>query len=293
MTDSDSHRWTRRAAMAAVGAAAATALAADDRAIDLPWRLPALRRTQVHGHQIAYYEAGSGAPLVLVHGGSGSPALEIGRVFTPLSRKFRVLAPYMIGFGPSDQPDLPYDVATFVDYLGGFLTAVSANHATLVGESLGGWVVGHYAVRQDSKSAWGQTLPSISHLVLVDGALQVHPGDGGGAQDTINDPEVGKLAHEFYNTLPKVDNSRVLSALGPQMLAEPVTDDQLKALHTPTLVIWGREDKLLHLDNGRHFAALIPGAHLKIIDHCGHAPSMEQPRAYLAALGAFLGVGLG
>jgi pimeloyl-ACP methyl ester carboxylesterase len=76
------------------------------------------------------------------------------------------------------------------------------------------------------------------------------------------------------------------------MLAQPVTDEQLRALHIPTLVMWGREDKLLHLDNGRHFAALIPGAHLEIIDRCGHAPSMEQPHAYLAALGAFLGVGL-
>jgi pimeloyl-ACP methyl ester carboxylesterase len=288
ITTPDSHLWTRRAAIAAAAAGAATALIGKVRAADFPWQLPALRHTQVHGHQIAYYEAGSGAPLVLVHGGSGSPALELGRVFMPLSRKFRVIAPYMIGFGPSEQPDLPYDAATFVDYFGGFMRAVAAEKATLVGASLGGWVVGHYAVRQGGKTSWGQTLPPISHLVIVDGALQVHPGDGGGAQDTINNPEVGKLAHEFYMTLPKVDNSKVLGALGPHMLAEQVTDEQLKALHTPTLVMWGREDKLLHLENGRHFAALIPGAHLEIIDNCGHAPSMEQPQAYLAALDSFL-----
>jgi pimeloyl-ACP methyl ester carboxylesterase len=288
-----SRYWTRRAAIAAVAAGAASVLAGTARAVDLPWRLPALRRTRVHGHQIAYYEAGSGAPLVLIHGGSGSPALELGRVFMPLSRKFRVIAPYMLGFGPSDQPDLPYDATTFVDYLGGFLSAIAAENATLVGESLGGWVVGHYAVSQGRKSSWGQTLPSLSHLVIVDGALQVHPGDGGGAQDTINNPEVAKLAHEFYLTLPKVDNSKVTSALGPHMLAQPVTDEQLKALHTPTLVMWGRQDKLLPLDSGRHFAAWIPGARIEIIDDCGHAPSMEQPHAYLAALGSFLGTGLG
>jgi pimeloyl-ACP methyl ester carboxylesterase len=290
MRISDPHRWTRRAALASIAAGIASAFAGNAPAADLPWRLPALRRTRVQGHRIAYFEAGSGPPLVLVHGGSGSPALEVGRVFMPLSRKFRVIAPYLIGFGPSDQPDLPYDAATFVDYLGGFLTAVAAQNATIVGESLGGWVVGHYAVRQGGTSSWGQTLPKISHLVVVDGALQVHPGDGGGAQDTVNDPDVARRAHEFYLTLPKVDNSKVTNALGPHMLAQPVTDEELKALQTPTLVIWGREDKLLHLDNGRHFAALIPGAHLEIIDRCGHAPSMEQPHAYLAAMGAFLGV---
>ena len=288
-----SRYWTRRAAITGLTAGAATALIGSARAADLPWQLPALRRTRVHGQQIAYYEAGSGPPLVLVHGGSGSPALELGRVFMPLSRKFRVLAPYMIGFGPSDQPDLPYDAATFVDYLGGFLASVAADNATLVGESLGGWVVGHYAVRPGRKSSWGQTLPPISHLVLVDGALQVHPGDGGGAQDTINNPEVGKLAHEFYMTLPKVDNSKVLGAVGAHMLAQPVTDEQLKTLQTPTLVMWGREDKLLPLASGRHFVAQIPGAHFQIIDDCGHAPSMEQPHAYLAALSAFLGIGPG
>jgi pimeloyl-ACP methyl ester carboxylesterase len=282
--------WTRRAAIGAIAAAAVVPLPGNAGDADLPWQLPELRRTRVHGHQMAYYEAGSGPPLVLVHGGSGSPALELGRVFMPLSRKFRVIAPYMIGFGPSEQPDVPYDAQTFVDYLGGFLAAVAADHSTLVGESLGGWVVGHYAVRQGRKSSWGQSLPSISHLVLVDGALQLHPGDGGGAQDTINDPEVGKRAHEFYTTLPQVDNSKVLGALGPHEVGEPVTDEQLKALHTPTLVMWGREDKLLPLERGRHFAALIPGARLEIIDRCGHAPSMERPHAYLAALGTFLGV---
>ncbi len=292
MASSDSRRFTRRAAIAAAAAGAATALAGNVGATDLPWRIPALRRTRVNGHQIAYYEAGSGAPLVLVHGGSGSPALELGRVFTPLSRKFRVIAPYMIGFGPSDQPDLPYDAATFVDYLGGFLQAVAADNATLFGESLGGWVVGHYAVRMRGQSSWGQTLPSISHLVLADAALQVHPGDGGGAQDTINNPDVAKQAHDFYLTLPAVDNSKVLSGLGPHMLGDPVTDEQLKAIQTPTLVIWGREDKLLHLDNGRHFAAQIPEARLQIIDNCGHAATMEQPHAFLAVLGNFLGVDL-
>ncbi len=291
MTGSALRRWTRRAAIAAAAAGAATAFAADLRAADLPWQLPALRRTRVNGHQIAYYEAGSGAPLVLIHGGSGSPALELGRVFMPLSRKFRVIAPYLIGFGPSDQPELPYDAATFVDFLGGFLRTTAADNATLFGESFGGWVVGHYAVRQGGKSSRGHRLPSISHLVLADAALQVDPGDGGGAQDTINNPDVAKQAHEFYLTLPKVDNSKVLGSVGPHMLGEPVTDQQLQAIQTPTLVIWGREDKLLRLEHGRHYAAQIPGAHLEIIDNCGHAATMEQPGAFLTVLEGFLGVG--
>lgn len=238
---------------------------------------------------MAYYEAGSGPALVLIHGGSGSPALEWGRVIMPLSRKFRVIAPYLIGFAPSDQPTLAYDATTFADYLGGFLHARDAHGATLVGESLGGWVVGHYALRQGQTSDWRQTLPRISRLVFVDGAVQVHPGDGGGAQDSINSPAVAKLAHDFYVSQPKVDNSIALKALGPHMLAEQVSDHQLESIATPTLVVWGREDKILPLKDGKHIATQIPGARMVIIDESGHIPSVEQPHAFLAALNGFSG----
>ncbi len=284
--------WTRRAALAA----GAAALAPAARGEDLPWRLPRLRHDRVHRHRLAFYEMGSGPPLVLVHGMSGSPALEWGRVMTPLSRRFRVIAPFQIGFGPSDQPaDLAYDAATFVDYLGDFLIARAAQNATLVGESFGGWVVAHYALRQGQKSAWRQTLPPISHMVIVDGAVQAHPGPpraDGGAQDSINSPAVAKLAHDFFVSQPAADNSLVTKAAGPNVMASPVTDAELKTLKTPTLVIWGREDKLIPVDDGRHIARQIPGARSVIIGDCGHIPSVEQPRAFLGGLGGLLGVSL-
>jgi triacylglycerol lipase len=224
---------------------------------------------------------------------SGSPALEWGRVMTPLARKFRVIAPCQIGFGPSDQPDLPYDSATFVDYLGGFLHARAAEDAVILGESFGGWVVSQYALRQGTKTAWGLPLPRISRLVITDGAVQLPPGSGSGPEKpSINDPEVGKLAHDIYLTYPPADDSKVKMAVGPNILAQQATDDQLKSLKIPTLLIWGREDQLIPLDVGRHVAAQIPNSKLVIIDGCGHIPSVEQPRAFLGALGGFLGVGL-
>ncbi len=294
MTDPPSG-WTRRATlMAAAAALSVEALPEAAAALDLPWRLPKIRRAKVHHHQIAYYEMGAGPPLVLVHGMSGSPALEWGRVMTPLSRRFRVIAPFQIGFAPSDQPaDLAYDAETFVDYLGGFLGAVSADNATLVGESFGGWVVAHYALRQGQKSAWKGRLPPISHLAIVDGAVQVHPGPpGDGGQQSINSADVGKLAHDFFKTQPKADNSLVTTAAVPDIQAQQVSDAQLKTIRTPTLVVWGREDRLIPLADGRHVASQIPGARSVIIGDCGHIPSVEQPRAFLGALGGLLGVSL-
>ncbi len=283
--NSTSVGWTRRAVLA-IGAAATVVWSAS--AEDLPWRLPKLRRVKVHNQYIAYYEIGSGPPLVLIHGGSGSPAMEWGRVIMPLSRRFKVIAPYLIGFGPSDQPDLPYDAETFVDYLGGFLNARRAHGAAIVGESFGGWVVSHYVMRQGEKSSWGEALPRISRLVFVDAAVQLHPGQGGGAEDSVNNPSVAKLAYNFYKSLPQTDNSLVMKAVGPHEINQQVTDSQLRKITTPTLVIWGREDKILPLEDGRHIAAQIPGARLEIIDNTGHIPALEQPRAFIEAIEGFL-----
>lgn len=283
--------WSRRAALSAAGAAALPLSAA---AQDLPWRLPKLRGARVHHHHIAYYEMGSGPPLVLVHGMSGSPALEWGRVMTPLSRRYRVIAPFQIGFAPSDQPaGLAYDAATFVDSLGGLLSLIGAANATLIGESFGGWVVAQYALRQQRQSVWKQSLPPISRLVIVDGAVQVRPSQGrDGAQQSINHPDVAKLAHTFYGSQPAADNGAVTRAAAPHILAQQVTDAELKTLEIPTLVIWGREDRLIPVEDGRHVASRIPGARTVIIGDCGHIPAVEQPRAFLGALGGFLGQSL-
>lgn len=282
--------WTRRAAMAAGAATAFAAGAA--RAEDLPWSVPALKRVKVHDHDIAYFEKGSGPPLVLVHGGSGSPAFEWGRVITPLSRRFRVLAPYQIGFAPSDQPDLAYDAQTFVDYLGGFMSALRAEGATMAGESFGGWVVARYALSQGGKSSWGQSLPRISHLAIVDGAVQIHPLPPKPPEASINSPEVGKLAGAFFATQPKVDNSKVTQAANPHMLAQQLTDAELQSIKTPTVVIWGAGDQLLPVSDGRHIASQIPGARAVIIESCGHIPSVERPRAFLGAMGGLTGQSL-
>jgi len=57
---------------------------------------------------------------------------------------------------------------------------------------------------------------------------------------------------------------------------------------TPTLVIWGRDDKILPLEDGKHIAAQIPGARTVVIDNSGHISAVEQPGAFLAALDGFL-----
>jgi pimeloyl-ACP methyl ester carboxylesterase len=65
----------------------------------------------------------------------------------------------------------------------------------------------------------------------------------------------------------------------------PVLMAQVK---TPTLIVWGRQDALVPLNCGELYHQAIHGSRLVIIEHCGHAPQVEKPQAFLNAVVPFL-----
>src|SRR5215207_3186850 len=114
----------------------------------------------VFGQKIKYVEAGSGPVVVLLHGLGGNSTNWAFN--TPaLAEKFRVVVPDQVGFGQSDKPLVNYRVGTYVDFLDKFLSELKVERATLVGNSMGGWVAALYALRYPGK---------VDRLVLVDSA---------------------------------------------------------------------------------------------------------------------------
>lgn len=73
----------------------------------------------------------------------------------------------------------------------------------------------------------------------------------------------------------------------PRIASESVRD-RIHAITVPTLVVWGADDELVPLEQGRAYAAGIPGAKLTIFPECGHAPSIEKPKEFLAAALPFI-----
>ncbi len=270
-----------------VAVSAALATPGVGRAEGLLWDLPPLRKVQIDAGEIAYFEAGSGPPLVLLHGLSGSAAFEWGRVIGPLSKRFRVVAPYQIGFAPSGQPDLPYDARTFITALGGFMRALSIRRPTLLGESFGGWVVAQYAQAQGAKTGGDPSLPEIARLVVVDGAVGLRPSDQSNINaESINDAELRTRTQAFFRSQPPADNTRTRSLAQAAVRREPVVLETLSSRMLPTLVVWGREDQLLPLSIGQRLATDLK-ARFAVIKDCGHIPSVEQPKAFMRELLAF------
>ena len=262
---------------------------------------PADKTVAVFGQSIHYFDLGSGPVVVLVHG-LGSRKEDWLPVLEPLAQKYRLLVPDQIGFGKSEKLQLDYSVQTYVDFLNEFLRQLKVEKTSLVGESLGGWISALYSAELGE----GAHLIPVEKLVLVDAA--------GLKQDTpipnLNPSSLatmrGVMESVFYDTswlnedaLRKIftdklsvhDSYTVRSFLSNPMIATERVDERLGKIKTPTLVVWGKQDKLIPLAMGERYAAGIAGAKLVSFDKCGHVPPIEKTEEFLAAVTAFLGGG--
>jgi pimeloyl-ACP methyl ester carboxylesterase len=270
--------------------------------------LPARRAVAVFGQRIEYYDVGTGPVVVLLHGLGTSAKGDWGACILELSAHHRVLAPDQLGFGASDKPLIDYGIQTWVDMLGEFLRLEGARDFTLAGESLGGWIAAQYTIQalgSQPEADPALQLPRPARLVLVDAGGHRHMAEGisGGGPGLSLAGSKGLLSAIFFDparstdgaariqfalSLSKGDGWTIHSIFSNRTLVSECVDDKLAGISIPTLVIWGAGDKLVPLDDGRDFAARIPGARLVIIPDSGHAPGIEKPRQFLDAMEPFI-----
>ena len=262
---------------------------------------PADKTIAVFGQSIHYFDMGSGPVVVLLHG-LGSRKEDWLPVLEPMAHKYRLLVPDQIGFGKSDKPLLDYSIQTYVDFLNEFLRQLKVEKASLVGESLGGWIAGLYVAEMGG----GAHLIPVEKLVLVDAAglkqdkpiPDLNPSSLGAMRglmeavfyDTswLNEDALRKI---FTDKLATKDSYTVRSILSNPALATERLDERLGNIKVPTLVAWGKQDKLLPIGAGERYTAGIRGAKLVSFEKCGHVPAMEKTEEFLAAVTEFLGGG--
>jgi pimeloyl-ACP methyl ester carboxylesterase len=266
--------------------------------------LPPTKTALVFGQKIVYYEAGSGPTLVLVHGFGSQAMFDFGQVIAPLAQHYHILALDQIGFGASDKPFIDYSIQTYVEFLGEFLRTLRVDRFTLVGESLGGWIAASYTIQALAPANGGTyALPRPSRLILEDAAGHRPISSNGPIPlaGTVEDSAgVGVIIYDKARVTPefirqnfaiklKANDGMTQRSLraNPKLAAETV-GEKLAGITIPTLVVWGGDDAVVPLDDGKDYAAKILGAQLVIVPHCGHVPSMEKPAEFVAALAAFL-----
>jgi pimeloyl-ACP methyl ester carboxylesterase len=262
----------------------------------------AIKQVEIYGQKIYYQEAGSGPDVILLHG-LGADRSAWAATVPALASKYRVYVPDQVGFGQSDKPMLDYRVGTLVDFLDAFCKKVGVARAALVGNSLGGWVAMDFALAHPDK---------VSRLVLVDSAGYSPKRTGGppltrellqGLNPSTVAGEKQLMALVFHNPmyssdqfaeqafamhLHKNDSYTIDRFIDSILRGEDLLDGRLGAIKAPTLVLWGREDALVPLANGKALAEDIPGAQSVILDGCGHVPPVECAAPFNAALLKYL-----
>ena len=259
-------------------------------------------QVEVFGQKINYTVSGSGPDVILLHG-LGDDLSVWDQTIPALKADHRVWAVDQIGFGASDKPFINYRVSVLVDFLHGFYGKLGIKKATLVGNSLGGWVA----------TAFAQSYPDkVDKLVLV-GAAGYWPRQFGVAEMTREQlTRLNVSSISAYKELLKwmlYDESMLTDAFVEQaytaqlkrndgytikqfvesiLRGEDRLDGKISEIRTPTLVVWGREDEATPLSIGARFAIEIPGAQQATIDRCGHMPQFECATPFNAAIRKFI-----
>jgi 2-hydroxy-6-oxonona-2,4-dienedioate hydrolase len=256
--------------------------------------LPPEKTAVVYGQNIRYIEAGQGPTVILLHG-LGSVKEIWSANIGALSAKYHVYALDQIGFGHSDKPLLDYKIATFVDFLHAFMQSQNLSKATLVGNSLGGWIALDFAARHPEM---------VDKLVLVDSAglpwgkaiaVDLNPASLEDMRTLLDSIFYDKkmvseefVLQAFTNHVRNNDSYTIQRTLAG-FAQNQFEDAKLASIHSPTLVVWGREDELIPVSSGEKLRDGIPGAKLVVFEHCGHVPQLEKAAEFNQALIDFLG----
>lgn len=255
---------------------------------------PEEKAAVVYGQSIRYIEAGQGRAVILLHGLGAVKEMWMAN-FAALALGHHVYALDQLGFGHSDKPLLEYKIATWVDFLYGFMQSENIRTATLVGNSLGGWIALEFTAQHPEM---------VEKLVLVDAAglawgrggpvVDLNPSSMAGWRTLLESLFYDKkmvsdqvVLRVFTDHLRNNDGYTIERTLAGFAQAQ-FEDDKLKSIHAPTLVVWGREDELLPVARGEKFRDGIPGAKLVVLEQCGHLPQLEKADEFNRAVLDFL-----
>ena len=252
---------------------------------------------QVGPYLLHYLEAGSGEPLVLVHGLASSATQDWGRLIAPLSRRrFHVYAPDLPGFGGSERPAAAdYSIPMQVEAVRGFMQAVGLGRARVAGISMGGWIVCRLA---------GEHPEMVERLLAVDAAGMRPDGPAIPAEVLLPRDEEGVrrlVAAVRYNAPPlpsfvardvlarkQRDEWIVRRALESMREGRDWLNGNLRRADMPILILWGKEDALIPVAYAARLAAEFEHARLEVLDGCGHVPMADCPEAFDREMMAFL-----
>ena len=269
---------------------------------------------ELHGRRVIYRIAGSGPPVVLIHGMLNSSS-HWRSVALDLAGEHTVIAPDLIGHGDSAAPRGDYSLGAHAASIRDLLAAVGIDRATLVGHSLGGGVAMQFfdqfpqrVERLALVSSGGlghevspmlrtAALPGMSTLL----SMTIHARLLGALQDTG-----GRLRRRGYDwgvhlqattrALRPLQNAGAREAFLQTLRAvidvhgqRVSATDRLYLLESiPTMIVWGERDHTIPAGHGRRAHKAIPGSRFRTLANAAHFPHLDDPDGLSEVLRSFI-----
>lgn len=252
-----------------------------------------------HG-KTRYYEAGSGPALLLIH---GAGFLSGGQGWLPvipgLAEHFHIYAIDCLGFGPGDPIDQPYSFAYLVDHIREFQDVMDLKSSHVIGHSMGGWLGVLLAYESPNRvdrfvdvAGGGVATRPLATMVdwqpPTEEAIRAAFAGLGGTNidpDQLIAERIG-LIHDPAHT----DSFRRLMdhMTNPETRSRYNTQRRLPLITTPTLVLWGAEDKTNALELGQQTHDLLPNSEFVVFEGVGHGVPQEAPEKFVSTVVDFL-----
>lgn len=242
--------------------------------------------------------AGSGEPVIFLHGTSGHLEAFMRNIAAHAAR-YRVHAIDMLGHGYTGKPNYPYEIPRYRDHLLAYLDAQGIEKAHIVGESLGGWVAARTAIDAPERVASLQLLcpggtvanPEVMERIRTSTRKAVTTDDVEltrarlrllMANEADATEELVAVRHAIYHQpdfVANIDNLLCLQDMEIR-LRNILKPDDLARITVPTLIVWGRNNPFGEVPEADALHRNIKGSELKIFDECGHWPQHEQAEKY-------------
>jgi 4,5:9,10-diseco-3-hydroxy-5,9,17-trioxoandrosta-1(10),2-diene-4-oate hydrolase len=274
------------------------------------------RTVTVAGKPIFVAEAGAGPAVVMLHGGGpgASGVSNYSRNIDALAQHLRVIVPDMPGYGRStkdvDQSD-PFGY--LADMIRGLLDELGVETAHLIGNSYGGAAALRLAL--DSPHRVGKLVLmgpggiGTTRALPTDGlkSLLSYYGGDGPSREKLERFIRTYLVYDGASVPDELIDLRYQASIDPEVVANPplrrpsgpmaprtlwrmdlTRDSRLKHLQTPTLVLWGRDDRVNRPAGGPMLLNMMPNAELLMTSHTGHWMQFERAELFNEIVTEFL-----
>ena len=260
----------------------------------------------INRHRRAFVKVGEGPALLLLHG-LGCDHTTWDAVIEPLSRRYTVIAPDLLGHGRSDKPRADYTLGGFANGMRDLLTVLGIDKVTVVGHSFGGGVAMQFAYQYPERTerlmlvATGGLGPEVTPAIRAISLPGVHPvmrvltlpgirqaGTAGlralsrsGLSLTRDLDEVAEIYDSFRDPAARHAVRHVVKAVVDwQGQVVTMADRAYLTEAMPLWVVWGRNDKVIPVQHANHAAELAPRARVEVFPDAGHFPHKDHPQRF-------------